>query len=172
MNLEEAKQQYFRYDGSLFQMDRADSSLYNSFKMLHIGQDTLNKWDEEMLDALFGQLWVVPDRIWVTHGRIVRIIANENCDAEDYLGKLLDEMDGAPDIGSFNTTLILENMAGRTEPMKDGGVYLVCTHTNLSSKMNGIMERLISSCREKYKVDERFEEAVRRYRSAYSKWSR
>jgi hypothetical protein len=172
MTPEEAKQLYFRYDGSLFHMNRADSSLHNSFRMLNIGQETLKEWDEEMLDALLGRLWVVPDRIWVTHGRILKIIANGNCGMEDYLGKLLDEMDRGYDLGSFNTTLILENMAGRTEPMKDGGVYLVCMHSNLSSKMNDIMERLISSCREKYRVDERFEKAVRRYRSAYSKWSR
>ncbi len=170
MTLEEAKEFYFRYNGFSFHMDREEPRKYNSFRNLDIGKDVLEKWDEELLDDYFRSLSSAPDRAWVSHGNILKIISRNNCDAEKYLSLLLDEMENMEDLDLSNTTLLIENMAGRTEPMTDGGVYIFCKYPDLAEKMGRVMERLIDQCSAKYKADERFEEAVRRYRRSYDTW--
>ena len=170
MTLEEAKQFYYQYRGSSFHMGREEPARYNMFRMLHIGEETLKEWDEELLDALFATLWTVPNRIWVPHENILKIIQLNHCDTPVYLSRLLDEMKKMEHLDHHNLTLILENMAGRTEPMKDGGVYTICKYSGLAERMNTITERLIATCTARCDVDERFETAVRSYRKAYEKW--
>ena len=171
MTPEEAKRFYFQYDGSSFHMDREEPAKYNSFKMLDLGKDTLRAWDEELLDGIFDSLWSDPDRVWVAHGRIVQVIRRNNCDAEGYASRLLDEMEKMEHLDPFNMTLIIENMAGRTEFMNDGGVHTVCKLSGLEKRMNDIVERLIGACCARHEVDDRFEKAVQHYRSSYAKWN-
>ena len=170
MTLEEAKEFYFQYGGHSFHMGREEPARYDSFKMLDLGADILRKWDEELLDGCFQRLWADPSRVWVLHENILQIIRRNKCDVNKYLSRLLDEMEKMERLDLFNITLITENMAGRNEPMNDGGVYIFCRNSDLAVKMNDITERLISSCSAKYIVNDRFEKAVRRYRSAYHKW--
>ncbi len=171
MTLEDAKRFYFQYDGSSFHMDREEPAKYNSFKMLDLGKDTLRAWDEELLDGIFDSLWSDPDRVWVAHGRIVKVIRRNNCDAEGYASRLLDEMEKMERLDPFSMTLIIENMAGRTESMNDGGVHTVCKLSGLEKRMNDIVERLVEACCARHDVDDRFEKAVQRYRSAYATWN-
>ena len=170
MTLEDAKRFYFQYDGSSFHMDREEPAKYNSFKVLDLGKETLRAWDEELLDGIFASLWSEPERVWVGHERIVQIIRRNNCDAEAYVSRLLEEMEKMERLDTFNLTLIIENMAGRTESMIDGGVHAVCKLSGLAARMNGIMERLIRACCALYDADDRFEKAVRHYRNAYAQW--
>ena len=170
MTPEDAKRFYFQYDGSSFHMDREEPAKDNCFKMLNLGKDTLKAWDEELLDGIFDSLWSKPDRVWVAHGRIVQVIRRNNCDAEGYLSRLLDEMEKMERLDPFNMTLIIENMAGRTESMNDGGVHVFSKHPILEKRMNDIVERLVEACCARHDVDDRFEKAVRRYRSAYATW--
>ncbi len=170
MTLEEAKEFYFEYYGFSFHMDREEPVRYGSFMMLHPGDDVLGKWDGELLDGLLADLWSDPARIWVSHERIFRIIGRHKCDTGKYLHRILDEMAKMEDLDLFNMTLIIENMAGRTESMKDGGVCILCRYPTLAGRMNDVMERLIAACSANHETDDRFEEAVCRYRSAYRKW--
>lgn len=170
MNLEEAKEFYFQYSGFSFHMGREEPVKYNSFMKLDLSKSVLREWDEELLDNCFARLWSDPGRVWVFHEKILEIVRRYNCDANQYLSMLLNEMEKMENLDAFNITLIIENMAGRTETTKDGGVYLFCKASGLSVRMNDITERLINSCSAKYGVDDRFEEAVRHYRSAYDTW--
>jgi len=170
MTLEEAKEFYFQYNGFSFHMDREEPVKYNRFKMLDPGKDTLRKWDEELLENLFRDLWTNPDRIWVSHGTILGVIRRNMIDAEKYLNRLLDEMEKMESLRLFVLTLIIENMAGRNEPMNDGGVFIICKYSNLAARMNAIMEHLIGARSSDPDVDERFKEAVCRFRKAYSRW--
>ncbi|MBQ6455335.1 MAG: hypothetical protein IJJ32_04545 [Eggerthellaceae bacterium] len=171
MTPEDAKRFYFQYDGSSFHMDREEPVKYNSFKMFNLGEETLKEWDEELLDGVFSSLWSDPDRVWVAHERIVQIIRRDNCDAEAYLGRLLDEMEKMEHLDTFNLTLIIENMAGRTESMNDGGVHVMCKLSGLGARMNGIVGHLIEAGYVRSDADDRFEKAARRYRNAFDKWS-
>ena len=171
MTLEDAKNFYFEYLGQSFHMDREEPARYNSFMMLGLGKDTLRLWDEELLDSLFADLRTKPERLWVTHGNILKVIRRNNCDAEKYLSSLLDEMEHMEDLGAADLTLITENMAGRNEALNDGGVYVFCRHPKLAARMNGIMERLTAVHFADPEADERFNQAARRYKSAYLKWN-
>ena len=170
MTLEEAKAFYFQYNGYSFHMDREEPVKSSSFRRLNIGKDTLREWDEELLDGLFARLWADPAHVWIVHGDILKIVGRNNGDAVRYLRRLLDEMEKSDRLDLFNVTLILENMAGRTESMSDGGVRLFCKYPALIPRMNDVAERLIAAGSANQGADERFESAARRYRSAYYKW--
>ncbi len=171
MTPEEAKEFYFQYLGFSFHMDREEPVKYSLFKQLNPGKDILRKWDEELLESLYDGLWQDPARIWVSHGNILRIISRNNCDSNQYLGRLLQEMEKMEHLDLFPMTLIIENMAGRTGPLKDGGVYIFCKYSGLAAQMNAVTERLIAACSKAHDTDERFEKAVSRYRKAFRKWA-
>ena len=170
LTLKEAKEFYFRYDGSSFHMDREEPDKYGCFEMLRIGKDVLREWDEEILESLLKKLRDEPDHAWRAHERMIRIICRGNCDAEKYLGLLLDEMEDML-LDLFNITLVIENMAGRNESMNDGGVYTVFRYSSLAPRMCEVTERLIAACSSECGTDARFDKAVSRYRAAYRKWS-
>ena len=171
MTLREAKEFYLQYDGSSFHMDREEPDKYGCFEMLRIGKDVLREWDEEILESLLEKLRDEPDQAWRAHERMIRIIRRGNCDAEKYLGLLLDEMENLQKMDLFSTTLVIENMAGRNEAMSDGGVYTVFRYSSLAPRMNEVTERLIAACSSECGTDARFDKAVSRYRAAYRKWS-
>jgi len=171
MTLKEAKEFYFQYDGSSFHMDREEPGRYGNFKMLSIGKDVLQKWDEEILDGLFEKFRTEPENAWRYHERMIRIIRHGYCDAGKYLGMMLDGMDNMRDPDMFNVTLILENMAGRNKPMNDGGVHSVFKYSSLASRMNEVTGHLIAACSSANETDDRFDKAVNRYRASYKKWS-
>lgn len=172
MTLEEAKDFYFAYRGFSFHMDREEPARYNTFRMLGIGGDTLGKWDEELLEALFADFRSDLGRVWVKHGDILKIIGRGRCNARKYLKRLLAEMDKIRSSDLFGVTLMIENMAGRTESQRDGGVYVFSRYPDLAAEMTDVTGRLIDACRSGPETGVRFEEAVRSYTKACRKWIR
>ena len=171
MTLEEAKRFYFEYKGYAFHMGREEPSRYESFRMLCLDEETLKQWDEELLEGLFSKLRETPERSWASHGDILRIISRKHCDTLRYLNRLLEEMEKLTQPDLFQTTLIIENMAGRTQGQKDGGVYVFYACSGPMERMDRITESLIGRF-ETGETDRRFKEAVSRYRSAYRRWRR
>ncbi len=172
MTLEEAKQFYFSYLGHSFHMDREEPAKANSFRMLNIDRETLRQWDEELLEGLFRDFRSRPGQAWIPHGRILEVLRRGYCDAAPWLSRLLDEMEQTDRFDMKETTLIIENMAGRTESMKDGGVCIFCKHPETVARMKDIMERLIEAKpaeSAETAVGDRFEKAVRSYRKALVK---
>lgn len=168
MTLEEAKQFYFRYLGHSFHMGREEPGRFNSFRMLDLQEETLREWDEELLEKLFDDLWARPGRTWQVHGDILKIIDRGHCDPQKQLSRLLDEMEKMDRLDRFELTLVIENMAGRTQSLKDGGAHVFARHKADTDRMNRIMEELIRNHQEE--KDKRYDEAVKRYRSAYDRW--
>ena len=169
MTLEEAKEFYFQYYGFSFHMGREEPARYNTFMMLELSPDTLRQWDEELLEELFRHLEDDPGRIWARHGTIIKIIGRNRCDSLQYMIRLLDEMAAMDSLDLLNATLIIENMAGRTADMKDGGAAVFFRLGGPVSRMNEIMEHMIETFKENNETDQRFAGAVRRYRQAYRK---
>ena len=170
MTVEEAKEFYFQYYGYSFHMDREEHIKYTAFMRLNPGKETLREWDEELLSGLFRDFWSKPEFAWIKHNDIIKIVSRKNCDVNLYLNMLLDEMEKMACLDLHSITLVIENMAGRTEPMKDGGVYAFCRFSKLHERMNSIMEELIAQCRKNNKPDDRFMKAVNTYKKAYYKW--
>ena len=175
MNIEEAKELYFRYDGHFFHMDREESVKANLLRGMGLGPEVYRAWDEEMLQQYFDRLWADPERVWSVHsrilailGRILAILGRGRSDVEHWCAELLQQMDRMAELDLFNKTLILENMAGRTASGKDGGVYLFCTGTELAEAMDKTVRAIIRSAGDE--DDERFCRAVKNYQAAYVKW--
>ncbi|MCR4632715.1 MAG: hypothetical protein K5648_01145 [Erysipelotrichaceae bacterium] len=169
MKLEEAREFYFEYKGYAFHMGREEPERYDRFRMLEIDEETLKQWDEELLESLFSRLWEEPERIWTRQNHILQIIRRKHCDTERYLNRLSEEMEKMTCLDLFQTTLIIENMAGRTEGQKDGGAYVFFACSGPAERMNEAMEALIGRFKTS-ETDRRFKEAVSRYRNAYRKW--
>lgn len=170
MTLAEAKEFYFQYYGHTFHMDREEPARYNSFRQLDIDKTTLKAWDEELLDRLFKELRNDPERVWINHGNILKIIRRNNCETQKYLDMLADAMGEMGDLDLFQLTLIIENMAGRTSPLKDGGVYVFAGSSKQMTKMKETMEMLIDAGSKNQEADDRFREAVSQYRRACRQW--
>ncbi len=145
-------------------MGREEPAKYESFRMLDLGEDTFREWDEELLEQQFRKLWSGPGHVWTYHGNIIGIIRRGHCDAGRYLDRLLDEMQRMEDLEPFEMTLIIENMAGRTESGKDGGAYLLRSHPGLQKKAEDVMQRLISARSADPGMDERAQRAISRYK--------
>ena len=145
MTLEEAKRFYFDYLGLSFHMDREDPVKYNSFRMLGIEKETLRQWDEELLEKLFEELKSVPERSWAAHGNIIKVIGRGNCDVRANLCRLLDETEHMDSLEPDALARVIENMEGRTESGKDGGIYLFRSYPELAARLEGIMKSLASA---------------------------
>ena len=166
MTKEEVKEFYQSYLGFSFHMGREEPGKYESFRMLDLGEDVLTEWDEELLEQQFGKLWSEPGRVWARHGNMIGIIGRGHCDTERYLGRMLDEMQRMEDLEPYELTLIIENMAGRTESGKDGGAYLFRSHPELKERMRDVMQRIIAARSADPDIDERARRAINRYRKA------
>ena len=151
-------------------MGREEPARYNSFMALDIDKDTLRSWDEELLNDRFEKLWADPEHVCAVHGNILDIIRRKNCDVRRELSRLLGEMEKMDSLSCSSITLILENMAGRTESLKDGGVILFSGYPSLGVRMQQITEKLIAAGIATGEADERFRKAAGRYRSACTKW--
>ncbi len=145
MTLEEAKRFYFDYLGLSFHMDREDPVKYNSFRMLGIEKETLRQWDEELLEKLFEELKSGPERSWAAHGNIIKVIGRGNCNVRVNLCRLLDETEHMDSLEPDALARVIENMEGRTESGKDGGIYLFRSYPELGERLEGIMKRLASA---------------------------
>ena len=171
MTLEQAKAFYFQYKGYSFHMDREEPVKYRTFRDLGLGKDLLGKWDEELLEMCFARLEEMDAHAWIAHGDIIKIAGRGYCDAHRALSRLLSQMEKMEDLDFHTITLILENMAGRTVPMKDGGVCRIAKYKDLTGKMNEVTERLIAAGEKNGAGDDRFARAVQNYRKSYRMWT-
>ena len=170
MTIEEAKAFYLGYKGYTFHMDREEPVRANMFRMLQLGSETFREWDEELLEERFGCLRADPARAWTAHGDILRILERGYCDTGRWAERLLEEMDRMDRLEPEVRTLILENMAGRTESQKDGGICFFCRKTGLEEKMKETLERLMGI--PDPQDGERLERARKACRRACAKWCR
>lgn len=164
MTWEEAKEFYFRYEGHAFHMDREDSAGYEAFRRLAPGRDLLKRWDEELLEGL---LRAGGRPFWSRHERALQILRRGLCDPALWGGRLADVLEQEePD--PHEAALLLENMAGRSESMTDGGVYILRECPAVLTRTDRALSRLTEGAAGE--PDERLERAIRRYRAAYKKW--
>ncbi len=174
MTLSEAKGYYFKYNGHGFHMMREEPQTYSVYKTLQIMPETLKEWDEELLRKNFREMREQPEHAWVYQGEILEIMSRGRCDAEDWTSKLLHAMERMTVLDKHCKILIIENMAGRTEPQKDGGVYFICRNTRLETRMQEVMGKLMDfSCDENDNTEKRGWGDVRgRYLRAVSSYER
>ncbi len=178
MDLKEAEELYKRYDGREFHMSREEPQLYyGAYRRLSIPEETKRKWDEELIASAFGSLWDDPHRVWAVHGNLLELL--KRVPKEEYIVRLLDEMEKMTALDKRQKILITENMAGRSASL-DGGCRLICRMSPYSERMDGIMSGITDfTCGKDDETDDmgwtdtaaRYERAVSAYKSAYRKWN-
>ena len=124
--------------------------------------------DEQLLDLLFTEFNSAQAKTWISHGKILKVIDRGNCNSKEELKHLLDAMETKNFNDLADLTMVIENMAGRSGPAKDGGSFIFFKYSGDTNRMNEIMEEKIALHRDE--KDVRFKEAVRRYRSTYKKF--
>lgn len=142
-NIEQIKAAYFDCQGSIFHMSRDYREAYEQYKLLNPGEDLLREWDSELLEMLFAKLWEKPDFVWGRHSQIIEVLNRGRVDISFWVSRLLDEMEKMVDLDKKSKIIIIETMSGRNSREDEGGVHLICTHTDLEPRMTGIMMKLM-----------------------------
>ena len=137
LTIEDAKALFVRYDGSLILMHREDPKVYDRFREL-VTDEVHQQWLCELTEFHFKEWHKTPEGLWVHHSRLIGLISQLKGDIRSYIDRLLDGMMSMP-ADALQVILMIENMAGRTASMQDGGCYLIASRTHAAGKMQEVM---------------------------------
>lgn len=175
MNMKEAEIYFKRYDGHGFHMYREEPGQYERYKALKISPEIEEQWRQEIIQTVFQSFFEDPQKVRVQHSRIIEIVMGTKTQVENNCLHLLTLMEQLSFLDTRQITLIIEKMAGRTDPRMDGGCYLICSRTSLHEKMNSVMQNLIQNALDSREISDKEEErlfcAINNYESAYSRFS-
>lgn len=176
MTIAEAEKYFKQYNGHGFHMCREEPKKYDEYKLLNISSELEEAWRQEIVDKIFENFFDSPERVWSAHSSVIKVLLATKTRVEENSHRLLSMMEQMSTLDKQQKILIIETMAGRTEPQKDGGCYFVCSRTTLGNRMNIIMEYLMDfECDLEDNIEEhgwnnireRYLRAVSSYRSAY-----
>lgn len=143
VSIELVKTAYFDCQGSTFHMAREYREAYEQYKLLK-SEELLCEWDKELLGSLFSELWVDPNFVWGRHSQIIEVLNRGRVDIGFWVSRLLDEMEKMDVLDKKSKIIIIETMSGRNSREDEGGVHLICTHTDLEPRMIEVMKKLMN----------------------------
>ncbi len=166
MTIEEAEEEFKRYDGHFFHMGR--EGRYKEYKALGIPAETEEKWRQELIAEYFSQLFKDEGEQWFKFNRIFGIIKETKTKYNDNISLYLKKLEYAVKLDKHERVLIIEGMAKNCS--------FILWKTELGDEMNRIMEQLMAfTCTEEdnfntlggYNMPQRYNEAVADYRKRY-----
>ncbi len=137
LTIDDAKELFMQYDGSLFSLYRDDAQMYARFQEL-VTEDVQQKWIMELIERHFARLHDDPANRWIHHRSIVGLLKQVRGDIRAQVDRLLDDVAVMPR-DPLQVILTMERMAGTTESQQDGGCYLIATRTHAVGKMKQVM---------------------------------
>lgn len=143
IDTENIKAAYKACQGSTFHMAREYPKIYEQYRLLNPGKELLREWDTELLGTLFEELWEDPDFVWGRHSQIIQVLNRGRVDISYWALRLLDEMAKMDVLDKKSKIIIIETMSGRNSKEDEGGVHLICAHTDLEPRMNDVMKKLM-----------------------------
>lgn len=179
MNLKEAEEFFKKYNGHGYHMWHDDPVKNRQFDNMRISPELMEQWRQELIQDFFEHILDCPEEIWLRHGNLLDVIKSTKTNLEENCNKLLDVMEEFHTLDKRQKVLIIENMAGRTNPQEDGGCYLVCAKTDLRERMHNIMLKIMDfECTSNDDLDQRgwsdirtrFHNALNSYDKAYVKF--
>ena len=171
MNLQEAELFFKQFNGHGFHMWRDEPTKYENFNKAQISDAIQEQWRQEIIQNFFEHLFDRPEEIWFRHRNLIDVIKETKTDKQKNCSKLLDSMEQFYSLDKKTKIIIIENMAGRTNPQEDGGCYLICVNTGLKERMHNIVRELMNfECAPDDSLYKRFEEAKNSYMTAYNKF--
>jgi len=179
MNIKEAEAFFKQYNGHGYHMWHDDPAKNREFNSMGISEKLKEQWRQEIIQDYFDHIFDSPELIYNKHSNIIAVIKSTKTNLQENCNKLLDIMDKLYTLDKRQKVLIIENMAGRTNPQEDGGCYLICAKTNLKERMHNIMLKIMDfDCTSDDDLDEigwsdmreRHFDAVNNYERAYNKF--
>ncbi len=179
MNLKEAEIFFKRFHGHSYHMWNDEDQNYHEFEKLGIDNMQKEQWRQEMIQDFFEHIFDDPNKIWLQHDNVLKIIKSTKTNLEENCNRFLDIMEQFHILDKKQKVLIIENMAGRTNSQEDGGCYLICAKTNLKDRMHNIMLKIMDfECTSDDDSNEpgfrdirtRFHNALNAYDRAYAKF--
>lgn len=143
MTIAEAEKYFKQYNGHGFHMCREEPSKYDEYKLLNISSEVEESWRQDLVDKIFEEFYACPERVWSKHSSMISLLLATKTKHKENGLRLLSFMEQMNELDKKQKILVIENMAGRTKPQKDGGCYLICSRTTLGKEMNDIMEKLM-----------------------------
>lgn len=177
--LKEGIEAYKRYNGQGFHISREESQeKYNLYCIVKEDKELVKELDKEILEELFADFWKPDGFVWGRVKKIIDILFLGNSDYEYWGGKLLDEIEKMDTLNHKQRILIIERMVGDDQEHENGGIALICKHTNLEKRMVEVMDKLMDFfCDEDedygfgwHDVIERHHNAIYNYRRTYGKF--
>ncbi len=146
MTMEEAEKYYkdFRGDSYLMWHETGMDSTHE-FLDMNIADDTLAKWDEELLERDFKWLEEFSDRTWRHHIDILRTLELGHIkDVSGYVKRLLDDMEQMPGrIDLHNRLNIIENLRDNVT-FHRSPVKMICERTSYGLRLDRIMQEIMN----------------------------
>ena len=180
MLLSDAKELYIKYNGDGYKMYLDNIPLHNEYLELNIPERTLAEWDEEIIAGYFDKLHDEPDRVWAVQDTIIKMLRKGRCDYLKWCGRLLDELEGFGYLDKKSKILVIENMAGRDQKLREGGAYLIITKTPYARRLDMIMQEFMDFYVSEddnrselgwHDIRDRYNRAVLKYNRVYRKWT-
>jgi hypothetical protein len=179
MNIKEAEEFFKKYHGHGYHMWHDDPVKNREFDSMKISPELKEQWRQDLIQDFFEHMLDDPDKIWLQHDNVLKIIESTKTNLEENCTRFLDIMEEFHTLDKKQKVLIIENMAGRTNPQEDGGCYLICAKTDLKERMHNIMLKIMDfectaddNLRERgwNDIRTRFHNALNAYDRAYAKF--
>ncbi len=185
MTIEEAEKYYKEFRGDSYVMwHETGAETTGEFMDMHISDEVLAKWDEDMLEDEFKNLLDFDDRTWYSHAYILSILELGHIqDIKGYVKRLLDAMEEMPGrINLHNRLNIIDNMRDSIT-FHRSPVRMICEKTPYGLRMDKIMRRIMDfQCidepeslgylRAKASDEPRKQEYIEKYNQAFARYFR
>lgn len=172
MNMDEAKEFFFTYNGLSYHMWHDDTLKYEEFNKLNIEENILETWRQEIIQNKFNELKNTEnkDSHWMIIGNIIEVLFCTKTIIDINCRKLLECLNDATELNEKQKIIIMEHMAGRNVSLTNGLIYLICTRTTIRKPLHNVIMNLSKfNCTNENQ--ERYERAKQNMKIAFDKFS-
>lgn len=141
----EMKELWFRYGGNSFVIWHEDPEGSQRFHDAHIPDETVEEWQQEMIESEFTALTEGdPTRRWIVARHLLGLIGNTRTRTEELYARLLDLLgEMADDLDNRQRILILQQFSDSNVPRNNGAIrYIHERAVGLTPKMSDVLRRL------------------------------
>lgn len=168
MDINEAKEYFFRYDGHHFHMGREEPSSYKRFCLLEIDRTTQEQWRQEIIQGYFEKWHIKPDDMWCICSRLIEILKETETDKDKNFRKLLRLIEEASDtMDKGQKILIIERLTescflSLSRPVMEEMNSFMETFINFSCSPDDITNKTGFD-----RIEDRYKSAVKNYKEKY-----
>lgn len=141
MTIHQAEQYFRKYNGLGFHMWHDEPNSYEKYKNLNIKLELEEKWRQQLVDEKltliknFDLCGSSDFPIWRIHFRIIEIMISMSTNKRENALILFEIMEEFYKFGKKQKILIAGNMAGGNSQFTDGGIFFICSNSELKQEL-------------------------------------